>query len=150
MIMGQFAASNILKIIHWQQQQQQQQQPIVSRDSSLRDELFECPDFEPMMALSVGDEAVAYTKASGVTWGKHVKDQIIGRGLGIDSKHSTTGTTSEIPAHVYRMLGIPPVRAEWHAARRSALGLPYVLEKRITGLAGTSFKDDLKSNFGWQ
>lgn len=65
MIMGQLAASNTLKIIHWQQQQQQQQ-PIVSPDTSVRDELFECPDLEHMMALSVGDEAVAYTKASGV------------------------------------------------------------------------------------
>lgn len=149
MIMGQFAASNILKIIHWQQQQQRQEQPIVSRDSSVQDELFECPDFEPMMALSIGDEAVAYTKASGVIWGKHVKDQIIGRGLGIDSKYSTTCTTSGIPAHVYRMLGIPPVRAEWRAARGSALGLPYVLEKKIIELVGTSFTDDPRSSFGW-
>jgi hypothetical protein len=147
MIMGQFAASNILKLLHWQQQQQQQL--MVSPDSSMRDEMFECPDFEPMMALSVGNEAVAYTKASGVIWGKHVKDQIIGRGLGIDSEYSTLDTTSKITAHNYRMLGVSAIRAEWHAAKSFALGLPYVLEKRTTQLAGTSFKDDPKSNFGW-
>ena len=93
MIMGQFAASNILKLLHWQQQQQQQL--MVSPDSSMRDEMFECPDFEPMMALSVGDEAVAYTKASGVIWGKNVKDQIIGRGLGIDREYCIIDTHLE-------------------------------------------------------
>jgi hypothetical protein len=69
--------------------------------------------------------------------------------LGIDCKYSTTGATSEIPAHFYRVHGIPPVQAEWHAARSSALGLPYVLEKKIRELRGMSFKDDPKSNFGW-
>lgn len=58
------------------------------QDSWVQEDLLECPDFEPMMALSIGDEAVAYTKASGVTWGKNVKDQIIGRGLGIDREYS--------------------------------------------------------------
>jgi hypothetical protein len=64
----------------------------------VQNDLFICPEFEPMMALSVGDEAVAYTKASGVVWGKHIQDQIIGRGLGIDSRHSIVG------AHSYSLL----------------------------------------------
>lgn len=145
--MGQFAASNILKLLHWQQQQSPQ--ATESPHSSVQNDLFICPEFEPMMALSVGDEAVAYTKASGVIWGKHVKDQIIGRGLGIDSEYSTLDTTSKITAHNYRMLGVSAIRAKWHAAKSFALGLPYVLEKRTTQLAGTSFKDDPKSNFGW-
>ena len=38
------------------------------------------------MALSVGEEGVAYTEASEVVWGKNIKENLIGRGLGIDSK----------------------------------------------------------------
>jgi hypothetical protein len=38
------------------------------------------------MVLSTGDEAVAYAKAGGVAWDKDVKEQTVGRGLGIDSK----------------------------------------------------------------
>jgi hypothetical protein len=89
MIMGQYAASNILKLLDLQHQQQQQQQQ-QHQNQNQKDcrpkttDLLQCPDFEPMMALSVGDEAVAYTKASGVVWGKEVKDKLIGRGLGID------------------------------------------------------------------
>jgi hypothetical protein len=105
MIMGQYAASNILKYLDWQQRQQQQQQQQQDRKEEEEEEalntaattsnnssptpgpgLLRCPDFEPMMALSVGDEAVAYTEASGVIWGKEIKEKLIGRGLGIDSE----------------------------------------------------------------
>lgn len=94
LIMGQFAASNILKLLHWQQLQREYQ-PMDLQDSWVQEDLLECPDFEPMMALSIGDEAVAYTKASGVTWGKNVKDQIIGRGLGIDREYCIMDTHLE-------------------------------------------------------
>jgi hypothetical protein len=38
------------------------------------------------MAISVGDNAVSYTKASIVVWGRDIKEDIIRRGLGINSK----------------------------------------------------------------
>lgn len=99
MIMGQYAASNILKLLDWRLQQQQDlkegEEEAPDGATSAEDDhspptttpqLLRCPDFEPMMALSVGDEAIAYTKASGVIWGREIKEKLIGRGLGIDSK----------------------------------------------------------------
>ena len=84
MIMGQYAASNILKLI--KRQEELRTSAMRSSDLSKTKTLLECPDFEPMMALSVGEEGVAYTEASGVVWGKNIKENLIGRGLGIDSK----------------------------------------------------------------
>jgi hypothetical protein len=91
MIMGQFAASKILKLM--KRQEEHKASPIPSQDLSTTQDLLQCPDFEPTMALSVGDEGVAYTKASGVVWGKHIKDNYIGRGLGIDSKFVMSAST---------------------------------------------------------
>ena len=107
MIMGQYAASNILKLLHWQQKQSGTL--TAAPDLSSTTDLLSCPDFEPMMALAIGDEAVAYIKASGVVWGKHIEDQIIGRGLGIDSKPIIENRDKDC-ADLYRMFRICQVR----------------------------------------
>jgi hypothetical protein len=111
MIMGQYAASNILKLI--KRQEEHRASPMPPQDLSSTEDLLQCPEFEPMMALSVGDEGVAYTKASGVIWGKHIKDNYIGRGLGIDSKFCRERFLSFKPeSHadsVQRMFGIPEI-----------------------------------------
>ncbi|KAK3617017.1 hypothetical protein LTR56_025561 [Elasticomyces elasticus] len=79
MIMGQYAASNILQMIAQQQGAGDDQGA-----TSAADPLFECPDFETMIVLSIGDQAIAYTKDTGVSWGKEVKENFVGRGMGID------------------------------------------------------------------
>jgi NADH dehydrogenase FAD-containing subunit len=81
LIMGQYAATNIV-------------QSIVNKEKAgqgyvgLPDEtsLVTCPQFQPMMALTIGDEAICYTPSTGLSWGKEIKDEIVGRGMGIDSK----------------------------------------------------------------
>jgi hypothetical protein len=107
MIMGQYAASNILNLLSWLEEQTEI--PTTPSDGPSTNKFLQCPDFKPMMALSVGDEAVAYTKASGVAWGKDIKEKIIGRGLGIDSK-SIIETTDKAFADPCRMFQIPQVR----------------------------------------
>jgi hypothetical protein len=77
--MGQYAANNIMKLIKCEEGSKKGTQ------SSTEDQLLNCPVFQPMMVLTIGDEAIMYTPEAGVSFGKAVKDVFVGRGYGIDS-----------------------------------------------------------------
>jgi len=79
-IMGQFVATNIVRMLL--DSERSSHDTAGSQPFSLE----ECPDFEPMMALSIGQNAVVYSKGTNVAWGVHLKDAVVGRGLGIDGK----------------------------------------------------------------
>jgi len=44
----------------------------------------EFPALELMMALVIGDEALVYQRSTGVMCGRELKEEVVGRGLGID------------------------------------------------------------------
>lgn len=77
--MGQYAATNIMKLII------SKEDMFVGQQSAASESLLACPNFEPMMAISVGDEAIVYAPTTGIVSGKKAKDMFIGRGYGIDS-----------------------------------------------------------------
>ncbi|USP74636.1 hypothetical protein yc1106_01910 [Curvularia clavata] len=78
LIMGQYAATNIMKLII------SKEDMFMGQQSAASESLLACPNFEPMMAISVGDEAVVYAPTTGIASGKKAKDMFIGRGYGID------------------------------------------------------------------
>jgi hypothetical protein len=79
--MGQYAATNIMKMIKSEQDSKRGMQ------SPVADNLLECPAFQPMMVLTIGNEAIMYTAEAGVSFGKAVKDVFVGRGYSIDSMY---------------------------------------------------------------
>jgi NADH dehydrogenase FAD-containing subunit len=78
-IMGQFAATNIMKMM-------------LSNCSAYNEEsdhckkLAECPTMDPMMALSIGKNALVYQSGHGVQHSEALKESVVGRGLGIDGE----------------------------------------------------------------
>jgi len=72
-IMGQLVATNILRQIS---------------STSMREQLVECPDMEPMMALSIGKTALVF-RGEGDEWSEENQEMTVGRGLGIDGKYRT-------------------------------------------------------------
>ncbi|CZR66554.1 uncharacterized protein PAC_16455 [Phialocephala subalpina] len=81
-IMGQFTATNILKLILHAESQPQPNSPREGKEGEV--ELVCCPDMEPMMALNIGDNVVVYQFGRRVQWGEELKERVVGRGLGID------------------------------------------------------------------
>jgi NADH dehydrogenase FAD-containing subunit len=81
LIMGQYAATNIMKMIKSEQDSKRGMQ------SPAADNLVKCPAFQPMMVLTIGNGAIMYTPEAGVSFGKAVKDVFVGRGYGIDSMY---------------------------------------------------------------
>jgi hypothetical protein len=75
-IMGQFAATNIMKLM------------LTAEDVRREQDLLNCPSMDPMMALSIGSQALVYQKAIGVLSSEELKETVIGRGMGIDGEVS--------------------------------------------------------------
>jgi hypothetical protein len=81
--MGQYAANSIMKLIKCNESSNLEVQ------SPAEDQLLDCPVFQPMMVLTIGDEATMYTPEAGGSFGKGVKDVYVGRGYSIDSTYSS-------------------------------------------------------------
>jgi hypothetical protein len=81
--MGQYAANNIMKLITCDESSK------IEMESPAEDQLLDCPVFQPMMLLTIGDEAIMYTPEAGVSFGKVVKDGYVGRGYSVDSTYSS-------------------------------------------------------------
>lgn len=77
--MGQYAATNIMRLIKSEQDLNALVQPPAEGN------LLECPEFQPTMVLTIGDKAVLFEPGVGVSSGEAVKDTFVGRGYGIDS-----------------------------------------------------------------
>lgn len=74
--MGQFAATNIVSLMLRD----------FARKSTSR-ALLRNPPFDPMMALTIGNNVVAYRSGSEVqSGGEESRKALVGRGLGIDGK----------------------------------------------------------------
>jgi hypothetical protein len=72
--MGQFAATNIMKLM------------LIAEGVSTDEDLLNCPSMDPMMALSIGSNALIYQEAMGVVSSEELKETVIGRGMGIDGE----------------------------------------------------------------
>ena len=75
-IMGQFIATNIMKLI------------LATETLGTDHDLLNCPPMDPMMALSIGSNALVYQEALGVLSSEELKKTVIGRGMGIDCELS--------------------------------------------------------------
>jgi hypothetical protein len=73
-IMGQFVATNIMKLM------------LGEETLSPERDLLECPPMDPMMALSIGSNALVYQEALGVLSSEELKETVIGRDMGIDGE----------------------------------------------------------------
>jgi hypothetical protein len=71
-IMGQFVATNLMRHI------------LAAENLNADFDLLNCPEMDPMMALSVGSKALVYQEAIGVLASEELKETVIGRGMGID------------------------------------------------------------------
>lgn len=78
LIMGQIAATNIVSMMIG---------VATNADGPNKNSLTICPPFNPMMALTIGNNVLGYQLAAGVQWGgEELKNRIVGRGLGIDGE----------------------------------------------------------------
>lgn len=80
-IMGQFAATNILRQIG---------AGTLIEEVKPSVDLVECPPMIPMMALSIGDTALVYRGDQDGSWTEERQEAVVGRGLGIDGVYSSS------------------------------------------------------------